>query len=197
MFDGSNLPLAEKLERVYASVKSVYQLQGELGNTFMYNNNGQVDTNYKQNLERDVIQCFIRGSRPELEIRVEEKDTFREVINESVGIERRLAANSALRRRKNMDYSKSDEPTNNKNNKVARFNVAHEDKFVCLICKKPSHTTERGFHLSKAQDAVLNNKQKICCIITNKDIVISMVKEVIIMIIFQEKITIIFQITIF
>ena len=34
--------------------------------------------------------------RPELEICVEEKDTFREVINDSIDIERRLAANSAL-----------------------------------------------------------------------------------------------------
>ena len=56
--------------------------------------------------------------RPELEIRVEEKDTFRKVINVSINIERRLAANSALRKNKNMEYLKSDEQTNNKNNKV-------------------------------------------------------------------------------
>ena len=98
--------------------------------------------------------------RPELEIRVEEKDTFREVINDSIDIERRLAANSALRRNKNMEYSKNDEPTNNKNSKVTRFNVAREDKFVCLICKNPGHATEKCFHLSKAQKAVLNKQQK-------------------------------------
>ena len=59
-----------------------------------------------------------------------------------------------------MEYLKSDEETYNKNNKVTWFNVAREDKFVCLICKKPGHTTEKCFHLSKAQDAVLNNKQQ-------------------------------------
>ena len=75
--------------------------------------------------------------RPELEICVEEKDTFREVLNDSFDIERRLAANSALQKNKNMEYFKSVEPTNNKNNKVTRFNLAREDKFVCLICKKP------------------------------------------------------------
>ena len=107
-----------------------------------------------------VIQCFIRGLRPELEIRVEEKDTFKEVINDSIDIERRLAANSTLRRDKNMDYSKSDEPTNNKINKVIWFNVAREDKFVSLFCKKPGHSTEKCFHLSKNQDAILKNKQK-------------------------------------
>ena len=85
--------LIEKLRIIYAPAKSMYQLQGELGNIFMWetesvlsyaarikeiadkiedahrlNNNGQVDNNFKQNLERDVIQCFIRGLRPELEI---------------------------------------------------------------------------------------------------------------------------------
>ena len=68
-------------------------------------------------------------------------------------------------------------------------------KFVCLICKKPGHATEKCFHLSKAQEAVLD-KHKIFCSLTNKDIIISMVKEVVI-IILQETITIIFQITIF
>ena len=163
----------------------MYQLQGELGNTFMrergnvlsyasrikeiadriedadrLNNGGQVDNAFQQNLERDVIQCFIRGLRPELEIRVEEEETFREVINDSIDIERRLAANSALRKNKNMEYLKSDEQTNNKNNKVSRFNVARADKFICSICKKPGHATEKCFHLSKAQEAVLNNKQQ-------------------------------------
>ena len=54
-----------------------------------------------------------------------------------------------------MDYSKSDEPTNIKNNKRTRFNVALENQTICLICKKPGHTTEKCFHLSKAQDSVL------------------------------------------
>ena len=60
-----------------------------------------------------------------------------------------------------MKYSKSDEPTNNKNNKVTRFNVAREDKFLCLIFKKPGHATEKYFHLSKVQEAVLNKQQNL------------------------------------
>ena len=72
--------LLEKLKRVHAPAKSVYQLQGELGKTFMWerenvlsyaarikeiadriedvhrlNNGGQVDNAFKQILERDVI----------------------------------------------------------------------------------------------------------------------------------------------
>ena len=46
-----------------------------------------------------------------------------------------------------MEYSKSNEATNNKNNKVTRFNVAREDVTVCLICKKPGHAIEKCFHL--------------------------------------------------
>ena len=69
----------EKL-KIAKYAKSVYQLQGELDNTFIWereivlsyaarmeeiadkiedahrlNNNGQVDNNFRQNLERDVI----------------------------------------------------------------------------------------------------------------------------------------------
>ena len=74
-----------------------------------------VDNAFKHNLERDLIQCFIHGLRPELEIRVEEKDIVREAIKDSIDIKRRLAANFAPRRNKNMEYSKSDEQIKNKN----------------------------------------------------------------------------------
>ena len=94
------------------------------------NNDGQVDNNFRQNLERNVIQCFIYGLRPELEVRIVEKDTFKEVINDTIDTERRLAANSALRRNRNTDYLKTEESTNNKNNKTTRFNVALEDNSI-------------------------------------------------------------------
>ena len=79
--------LIEKLKRVYAPAKIVYQLQGELGNTYMWekknelsyaarikeiadriedahrlNNNGQIDNNFKRNLQRHVNQCFFTWS---------------------------------------------------------------------------------------------------------------------------------------
>ena len=101
--------LVEKRKGVNAPAKSVYQLQGELGNTYMWekenvlsraarikeianriedahrlNNNGQVDNTFKRILQRDVIQCFIRGLRHELEIRVKTKETFKEVFNDTI-----------------------------------------------------------------------------------------------------------------
>ena len=93
-----------------------------------------------------INYCFIRGLRPELEIRVVEKDTFKEVINDTIDTERRLAANSALQRNRNTDYLKTEELTNNKNNKTTRLNVALEDKIICLIFQNPCHTTEKCFH---------------------------------------------------
>ena len=83
---------------------------------------------------------------PGIEILVVEKNTFRGVINDSIDTEQRLAANSALRRNRNTDYSKTEESTNNKNDKNVQFNVALKDKIICLICKKPGHTTEKCFH---------------------------------------------------
>ena len=70
-----------------------------------------------------------------------------------------MAANSVLRRNINTDYLKIEESTNNNNNKTTRFNVALEDRIIRLICKKPSHTTEKCFYLSKAQETVLNKQQ--------------------------------------
>ena len=105
---------------------------------------------------------FYTRFRPELEIRVEDKDkdAFKEVINDTKDIERRLAANSGLRRNSNKDYLKTEESTNHKNNNTTRLNVLLENQTICLICRKPGHTTKKCFRLSKAQDAVLNNKQQ-------------------------------------
>ena len=107
----------------------MYQLQEELVNTYIWekenvlpyttrikeiadriedahrlNNNGQVDYTFKQNLQRDVIQCFIPGLRPELEIRVKTRETCKEVFNDTISVERDLAASSALQRNKDSDY---------------------------------------------------------------------------------------------
>ena len=58
---------------------------------------------------QDVIQCFIRGLRPELEIRVKRKESFKEVFNDTINVERDLAASSALRVNENSDYLKMDD----------------------------------------------------------------------------------------
>ena len=74
-------------ENVLFYVSRIKEIAEKIEDAHRRNNNGQVDNNFRQNLERDVIQCFIRGFRPELEIRVEEKDTFKEDINDTIDIE--------------------------------------------------------------------------------------------------------------
>ena len=53
------------------------------------------------------------GLRPELEIYVVGKDKFKELINDTIYTERRIAANSALRRNRNTDYLKTEKSTYN------------------------------------------------------------------------------------
>ena len=157
----------------------MYQLQGELGNIHEWeeenvlsyaarikeiadriedahrlNNNGQVDNTFKRNIQTDVIQCFIRGLRPELDIRVKTKETFKEVFNDTINVEKDLAASSALRKNKNPDYLQMNDSINNRNNKRTRFNVARDNNIHCIICKKPGHFAENCYHLTKAQEAV-------------------------------------------
>ena len=93
----------------------------------MYCNFEDVDNTFIQNLQIDVIQCSIRSLRPELEIRVKTKETFIEIFNGTINVERDLAASSALRRNENSDYLKIDNSINNRNNKTTRFNGAEHN----------------------------------------------------------------------
>ena len=42
-------------------------------------------------------------------------------------------------------HLKTEESTNNKNNKTTRFNVALEEKIICSICKKPGQQLKNVF----------------------------------------------------
>ena len=48
----------------YAS--RIKEIADRIEDAHRLNNNGQVDNTFKQNLQRDVIQCFICGLRPKL-----------------------------------------------------------------------------------------------------------------------------------
>ena len=78
--------------------------------------------------------------RPELEIWVVEKDTFREVINDIIDTEHRLTVNSALLRNRNTDYLETEESTNNKlkkqfliiNNKIC-YILTNKDIIILMV----------------------------------------------------------------
>ena len=118
-------------ENVLSYASRIKEMADRIEDAHRLNNNGQVDNTVKQDLQRDVIQYFIRGLRPELEIRVKTKETFKEVFNDTINVERDLAASSALRRNKNSDYLKMDDAINNTNNKTTRFNVARDSNINC------------------------------------------------------------------
>ena len=83
----------------------------------------------QQNIQRDVIQCFIRGLRPELEIRVKTKETFKEDFNHAINVERVLAASSAPRINKYSDYIKMNDSINNRNYTIEKLgSMLHEIK---------------------------------------------------------------------
>ena len=105
-----------KQENVLSYGARITEIADSIEDAHRLNNNGQVDKTFKQNLQKDVIQCFIRDLRPELEIRVKTKESFKEVFNDTINVERDLAASSALRTNKNSDYLKLEDPINNKKN---------------------------------------------------------------------------------
>ena len=75
-------------ENVISYAARIKEIADRIGESHRLNNNGQVDNTFKQNLQRDVIQCFIRGLRPELEIRVKTKKAFKENFNDTINVER-------------------------------------------------------------------------------------------------------------
>ena len=70
-------------ENVLSYAARIKEIADRIEDAHRLNNNEQVDNTFKRNLQRDVIQCFIRGLRPELEIRVKTKEIFKEVFNDN------------------------------------------------------------------------------------------------------------------
>ena len=75
-----------KKENVLSYAAKIKEIADRIEDAHTLNNNGQVDNTFKRNLQRDVIQWFIRGLRPELEIRVKTKETFKFVDFDVTGI---------------------------------------------------------------------------------------------------------------
>ena len=122
-------------KNVLSYAARIKEIADRIEDAHRLNNNGQVDNAFKQNVRRDVIQCFIRGLRPELETWVKTKETFKEVFNDTSNVEIDLAATPALRRNNNSDYLKMNDSINNRNDKTTRFNVARDNNINCIICK--------------------------------------------------------------
>lgn len=50
----------------------VKEISDKIYDAHKINNNGQLDKEFLEGIERSSVQCFLRGLKPELEIRVKE-----------------------------------------------------------------------------------------------------------------------------
>ena len=161
--------LINRLKKIYSPSKTVYQLQGELGSTYMWeresvlsyatrikeiadqiydahriNNGGQLDETFKAGLEKDLIQCFLRGLRPEIEIRVEQGEVFKDVTNNAIEVERRLNAAADLRKgnifKQKPDELEENTRSNRHEPKSIRVNYTQGEVIICQFCNKRGHT---------------------------------------------------------
>ena len=114
--------IIDSLKRVYSLNKSVYQLQGELGNIYQWdsekvisyatrvrelgekildahkaNNNDRIDVNFQAALDSDIRDCFLRGLKTEIESRLQGEHNFKDTVNNALEMERKISATAALR----------------------------------------------------------------------------------------------------
>ena len=148
-----------KLKTISAPSKSVYHLEGDLSRIYMsknesvlsyaisiqeiaaeilechkQNNSGKEAADFERNLERDAINCFLRGLKPELEIRKVTAGKFNEIVERAIREERNLTARKELRRG-NRQHSLFQE--------VEKSSYNNRD-FV-KICQKIGHTAATCF----------------------------------------------------
>lgn len=145
--------LTRYLKQIYGPSKNVYQLQGELGSIYMkneenvvtyanrvkmlgkqileaYKNSGNIqpDHNIKQSLEKDMIKCFIRGLKPEIEQRINRNSDVQATIADALRIERELYDMTSLRQ--GVNGSQNSSPTQ------ANCQLCHKEGHLAINCKK-------------------------------------------------------------
>lgn len=150
------------LKTLYLPAKSVYQLQGELGRIFQHDDEGVltysnrvkdignrisdaykqshagvVDDAFKRSLDVDLVECFNRGLRPEIENKITRNQSFSETMKEAIDIERKEQAKSVLRNSRSTKF-------NNYNQFSPRRDKIHhiQESKQCLSCGKYGHNSE-------------------------------------------------------
>lgn len=178
--------LKDYIKNIYAPAKTTNQLLGELGNEFQrdsesviaYANRmrdlvnrilearrieiGAVDQAFRTATENNVIECFKRGLRPEIEQRLPEARDIAGIVGNAIQVERNLEAKLALRKPMNKGQEKRVhyvEASDNKNT-----NPGTPKK--CDFCHKTNHTIDQCFALHRQ----LKNTQNVSesCQICNK-----------------------------
>lgn len=154
------------LKSLYAPAKTAYQLQGELGRIFQAENEGvlaysnrvkdlgnkiyelhesthnePLTAEFKKNLDDDVVDCFARGLKTEIENKLTTGQKFDETMKEAIEIERKVRAKNLLR---NGQSFKNHEYRQQQKDKV--YYVQAEPK-SCQICNHTGHIASECYWL--------------------------------------------------
>lgn len=155
------------LNKLYAPAKTLYQLQGELGQIFQADNEGVVaysnrakdlahkikeahkTTNNVADIDADTLakydkeftDCLIKGLKPEFENKVSKDKPFKDTITEAVQIEKELQAKSLLRGYRIPKNAPNAPYQRNsyRNFGTREVNLIQDRSIKCQLCKKFGH----------------------------------------------------------
>ena len=85
-------------ESVLSYATRIQEIAAEILECHNQHNNGKEGVEFEWNLEKDAIDCFLRGLKPELEIRIGRADKFDEIVERAIREERNSKARNELRR---------------------------------------------------------------------------------------------------
>ena len=136
-------------ESVLSYATRIQEIAAEILECHRQNNNGEEAAEFESNLERDAIDCFLRGLKPELEIRIGTADKFDEIVVRAIRKKRNLTARNELRRgnRQNPLFQEVEKSSHNNRDfaKTNKINLAREDPIKCKICQRIVHTAATCF----------------------------------------------------
>ena len=92
-------------ESVLSYATRIQEIAAEILECHKQNNNGKEAAEFENNLETDAIDCFLRGLKPELEIRIGRANKFDEIVERAIREERNLAAARNELRKGNRQHS--------------------------------------------------------------------------------------------
>ena len=96
-----------------------------------------------------MIDCFLRGLKPELEMRIGRVDKFDEIVEIAIREERNLTSRNELRRgnRQNSLFQEVEKSSHNNREfaETNKINLAREGPIKCQICQKIGHTAATCF----------------------------------------------------
>ena len=159
--------IIDSLKRVYSWNKSVYQLQGELGNIYQWdseiviscatrvrklgekilethkaNDNDRIDENCQAALDSNILDCFSQGLTTEIESKLQGIHNFKDTLNNALEMERKISATAALWSARTPYRQKEDNligPSEKQDRN--KINITQEET-SCQICwEKRTHSS--------------------------------------------------------